>query len=85
MQPFPYLVIAPMSREILANAHHLTDEELIRIAGSLRALADEVMVIVERRFGGAHVPRSIAGRPAPRLVVDNTQRDARSPLADGRH
>ena len=63
MNPFSYMVIAPMSREILANADNLPDAELIRISGALRTLADECMMVVNRRLGA---------RPRPRLVVDNT-------------
>jgi hypothetical protein len=62
---FPFMALAPLAREILANADMLPDAELMRIAGSLRSLADEVMAVVDRRLGA---------RPGPRLVVDNTRR-----------
>lgn len=62
---FPFLALAPIAREILANADRLPDAELMRVAGSLRSLADEVMAVVDRRLGA---------RPKPRLVVDNTRR-----------
>ena len=61
----PFLALAPLGRDILANAAHLPDTDLMRVAGSLRSLADEVMAVVDRRLGA---------RPAPRLVVDNTRR-----------
>ena len=64
MTPMSYTLIAPMSREILENAEQLPDGELLRIAGALRTLADEVMNVVDRRLGG---------RPKPRLVIDNTR------------
>ena len=63
--PTPSLALGPISRDILANAHRLPDDELIRIAGCLRSMADEVMAVVDRRVGS---------RPAPHLVVDNTHR-----------
>jgi hypothetical protein len=62
---FPLPALISISRGVMANAHHLPDTELMRIAGCLRTLADEVMAIIDRRGGG---------RPAPRLVVDNTRR-----------
>jgi predicted pyridoxine 5'-phosphate oxidase superfamily flavin-nucleotide-binding protein len=65
MNTLPYLALAPLSREILGNADRLPDAELMRIAGSLRVLADEVMSVIDQRLGA---------RPAPRLVVDNTGR-----------
>jgi hypothetical protein len=49
----------------MANADHLPDPELMRIAGCLRTLADQVMAVVDRRCGA---------RQAPRLVIDNTRR-----------
>jgi hypothetical protein len=61
---FPFLALAPIAREILANADRLPDAELMRVAGSLRTLADEVMAVVDRRLGR---------RPKPHLVVDNTK------------
>ena len=64
MTPMSYTLIAPMSREILENAEQLPDGELLRIAGALRTLADEVMSVMDRRLGG---------RPKPRLVIDNTR------------
>lgn len=64
MTPLSYTAIAPMSREILQSAEQLPDGELLRIAGALRTLADEVMSVMDRRLGG---------RPKPRLVVDNTR------------
>ena len=63
--PLPFLALAPIFRDILANAHRLPDAELIRVAGCLRTMADEVMAVVDRRHGS---------RPAPRLVIDNTRR-----------
>jgi hypothetical protein len=62
---FPFMALAPLAGEILANANMLPDAELMRIAGSLRSLADEVMAVVDRRLGS---------RPGPRLVIDNTRR-----------
>lgn len=62
---FPFLALAPLARDILANADRLPDTDLMRVAGSLRSLADEVLAVVDRRLGT---------RPAPRLVVDNTRR-----------
>jgi hypothetical protein len=61
----PFHGLTSISRDIAASAHQLPDAELMRIAGSLRTLADEVMAVVDRRCGA---------RPAPRLVVDNTRR-----------
>jgi hypothetical protein len=61
----PFLALASISREILSNAHHLPDADLMRIAGCLRTFADEVMAVIDRRHGA---------RPTPRLVVDNTRR-----------
>ena len=63
--PMPFLKLASVSRDIVSNADRLPSAELMRIAGCLRTLADEVMAIVDRRCGA---------RPAPRLVVDNTRR-----------
>lgn len=65
MNSFPFVTLAPISREILTSADRLPDAELIRIAGNLRTLADEVMSVIDRRLGH---------RPRPRLVVDNTLR-----------
>lgn len=64
-QLFPFLALTPLARDILASAERLPDTDLMRVAGSLRSLADEVMAVVDRRLGC---------RPAPRLVVDNTRR-----------
>jgi len=61
----PFHGLASISRDIVLNAQHLPDAELMRIAGCLRSLADEVMAVVDRRCGA---------RPAPRLVIDNTRR-----------
>jgi hypothetical protein len=63
--PLPYMALSSVSRDILKSAHHLPDSELMRIAGCLRTLADEVMAVVDRRCGA---------RPKPRLVIDNTRR-----------
>lgn len=65
MNTFPYVTLAPIAREILTSAERLPDAELMRIAGGLRTLADEVMSVIDRRLGR---------RPRPRLVVDNTFR-----------
>jgi hypothetical protein len=69
-----YTLIAPMSREILENADQLPDGELLRIAGALRTLADEVMSVMDRRLGG---------RPKPHLIVDNTRQLV--PVSPGPH
>jgi hypothetical protein len=61
----PFHGLASISRDIMVTAQYLPDAELLRIAGVLRTLADEVMAVVDRR-GGA--------RPAVHLVVDNTRR-----------
>ena len=63
MNSFPHTIV-PMAREFLAGADQVPDGELIRIAGVLRGLADEVMGKVDRRLGG---------RMRPHLVVDNTK------------
>lgn len=65
-RPYPFLALAPVARDILASADRLPDADLLRVAGTLRSLADEVMAVVNRRLG-AH--------PRPRLVVDNTRRN----------
>jgi hypothetical protein len=61
----PFHGLTAIAHDIVSSAHHLPDSELMRIAGCLRTLADEVMAVVDRRCGA---------RPAPRLVVDNTRR-----------
>jgi hypothetical protein len=70
MKSFPYMMIAPVSREILANAARLSDADLVRIAGELRALADDCMMVVKSRP---------APRPRPRLAVDNTHGSGPTP------
>lgn len=63
--PHPFHGLASISRDIVTSAERLPDSELLRIAGCLRTMADEVMAVVDRRCGA---------RPAPRLVIDNTDR-----------
>lgn len=66
LSALPFLAMGSIFREILTNVDRLPDPELMRVAGCLRTLADQVMATVDRRCGA---------RPAPRLVVDNTRRD----------
>jgi predicted pyridoxine 5'-phosphate oxidase superfamily flavin-nucleotide-binding protein len=66
LSALPFLAMGAVFRDILANVDRLPDAELMRVAGCLRTLADQVMATVDQRCGS---------RPAPRLVVDNTRRD----------
>jgi hypothetical protein len=63
--PHPFHGLSSISRDIVASAERLPDAELMRIAGCLRTMADEVMAVIDRRCGA---------RPAPRLIIDNTRR-----------
>jgi hypothetical protein len=65
VNPHPFHGLSSISQDIAMSAHLLPDTELMRIAGCLRTLADEVLAVIDRRHGA---------RPAPRLVVDNTRR-----------